>query len=89
MAANSAGQPRVTRRKFVAGALAAPAIIATSKPVSAAEAVSLGMVNTISDAGIKTLGLVKGNVAVADVIDMSFAQAAVAELGPYRKARPG
>jgi NitT/TauT family transport system substrate-binding protein len=38
---------------------------------------------------IKTLGLVKSNVSVADVIDMSFAQAAVAELGPYRKARQG
>jgi NitT/TauT family transport system substrate-binding protein len=38
---------------------------------------------------IKTLGLVKSNVAVADVIDMSFAKAAVAELGPYRKASPG
>jgi NitT/TauT family transport system substrate-binding protein len=33
----------------------------------------------------RSLGLVKGSVAVADVVDMSFARAAVAELGPYRK----
>src|SRR5882757_8418677 len=51
MAANSPGESRLTRRKFATGALAAPAIIAMSKRVSAAEAVSLGMVNTISDAG--------------------------------------
>ncbi|MEA2950389.1 MAG: hypothetical protein QOI40_5719, partial [Alphaproteobacteria bacterium] len=38
---------------------------------------------------VKTLGLVKSAVSVADVIDMSFAKAAAAELGPYRKARPG
>ena len=33
---------------------------------------------------IKTLGLVKSNVAVADIVDMSFAKAAAAELGPYK-----
>lgn len=38
---------------------------------------------------IKTLGLVKSNIAVADVVDMSFARAAAAELGPYKKARAG
>ena len=38
---------------------------------------------------IKTLGLVKSNISVADVVDMSFAKAAVAELGPYQKARAG
>ena len=37
---------------------------------------------------IKTLGLVKSNVAVPDIVDMSFAKAAVAELGPY-KGRTG
>jgi hypothetical protein len=34
---------------------------------------------------VKSLGLVKGNLSVADVVDMSFAKAAVAELGPYRR----
>ena len=34
---------------------------------------------------VRSLGLVKGNISVADVVDMSFAKAAVAELGPYRK----
>ena len=34
---------------------------------------------------VRSLGLVKGNVSVADVVDMSFARAAVAELGPYKK----
>jgi hypothetical protein len=29
----------------------------------------------------KTLGLVKSNVVVADIVDMSFAKAAAAELG--------
>jgi len=38
---------------------------------------------------IKTLGLVRSAVSVADVVDMSFAKAAVAELGPYRRARAG
>ena len=38
---------------------------------------------------IKTLGLVRSNVSVADVVDMSFAKAAVAELGPYRRPRAG
>jgi NitT/TauT family transport system substrate-binding protein len=38
---------------------------------------------------IKTLGLVKGNVSVADIVVASFAKAAVAELGPYKKARAG
>jgi NitT/TauT family transport system substrate-binding protein len=33
----------------------------------------------------RAIGLVKGNVAAADVVDMSFAKAAVAELGPYKK----
>jgi NitT/TauT family transport system substrate-binding protein len=33
---------------------------------------------------IKTLGLVKSNVAVTDIADMSFAKAAAAELGPYK-----
>ena len=37
---------------------------------------------------IKTLGLVKSNVAVTDIVDMSFARAAAAELGPY-KGRAG
>jgi len=37
---------------------------------------------------IKTLGLVKSNVAVPDIVDMSFAKAAAAELGPY-KGRTG
>ena len=37
---------------------------------------------------IKTLGLVKSNVVVADIVDMSFAKAAAAELGPY-KGRSG
>ena len=32
---------------------------------------------------IKTLGLVKSDIAVADIVDMSFARAAAAELGPY------
>jgi NitT/TauT family transport system substrate-binding protein len=51
MAANSPRQSCVTRRTFVAGALAAPAIVAASRRASAADAVSLGMVNTISDVG--------------------------------------
>jgi NitT/TauT family transport system substrate-binding protein len=34
---------------------------------------------------VRSLGLVKGNVSVSDVVDMSFAKAAVAELGPYKK----
>jgi NitT/TauT family transport system substrate-binding protein len=34
---------------------------------------------------VRSLGLVKGNVSATDVVDMSFAKAAVAELGPYRK----
>jgi NitT/TauT family transport system substrate-binding protein len=34
---------------------------------------------------VKSLGLVKGGLSVADVVDMSFAKAAVAELGPYRR----
>jgi NitT/TauT family transport system substrate-binding protein len=34
---------------------------------------------------VRSLGLVKGNVAVADVVDMNFARAAAAELGPYKK----
>ena len=37
---------------------------------------------------IKTLGLVKSNVAVTDIVGMAFAKAAVAELGPY-KGRTG
>jgi NitT/TauT family transport system substrate-binding protein len=37
---------------------------------------------------IKTLGLVKSNVAVTDIVDVSFAKAAAAELGPY-KGRTG
>ena len=32
----------------------------------------------------KTLGLVKSNVVVADIVDMSFTKAAAAELGPYK-----
>lgn len=35
------------------------------------------------EAFIKTLGLVKSDIAVADIVDMSFARAAAAELGPY------
>src|SRR5712672_2633946 len=46
-----ARQIRVTRRKFLVAALAAPAMVAASRRAGAAEAVSLGMVNTISDAG--------------------------------------
>jgi NitT/TauT family transport system substrate-binding protein len=34
---------------------------------------------------IKTLGLVKSNIAVADIVEMSFAKAAAAELGPYTR----
>ena len=37
---------------------------------------------------IKTLGLVESNVAVTDIVDMAFAKAAAAELGPY-KGRTG
>ena len=37
---------------------------------------------------IRTLGLVKSDTAVADIVDMSFARAAAAELGPY-KGRAG
>ena len=37
---------------------------------------------------IKTLGLVKSNVVVADIVDMSFAKAAAAELGPYQGRCP-
>ena len=37
---------------------------------------------------IRTLGLVKSDIAVADIVDMSFARAAAAELGPY-KGRAG
>ena len=37
---------------------------------------------------IKTLGLVKSDIAVADIVDMSFARAAAAALGPY-KGRAG
>ena len=33
----------------------------------------------------KSLGLVQGDVKVEDVVDMSFADAAVKELGPYRR----
>jgi NitT/TauT family transport system substrate-binding protein len=35
---------------------------------------------------IKTLGLVKSNVVVADIVDMSFAKAAAAELGTLQGA---
>jgi NitT/TauT family transport system substrate-binding protein len=49
VAGASSGQARLTRRTFLAGALAAPAV--WSSGASAAEAVALGMVNTISDAG--------------------------------------
>ena len=38
---------------------------------------------------IKTLGLVNASASVDEIVDMSFAKAAVAELGPYRKERPG
>jgi NitT/TauT family transport system substrate-binding protein len=36
------------------------------------------------EAFIKTLGLVKSNIAVADIVDMSLARAAAAALGPYK-----
>jgi NitT/TauT family transport system substrate-binding protein len=32
----------------------------------------------------KSQGLVKGNVRVEDVVDASFVNAAVAQLGPYK-----
>lgn len=40
------------------------------------------------EAFIKTLGLVKSNIAVADIVDMSLARAAAAALGPS-KGRAG
>ena len=36
------------------------------------------------EAFIKTLSLVKSDIAVADIVDMSFARAAAAALGPYK-----
>jgi ABC-type nitrate/sulfonate/bicarbonate transport system substrate-binding protein len=51
MAIHLTARPLMTRRTFTAGVLAAPIIVATSKRASAADTVSLGMVNTISDAG--------------------------------------
>src|SRR3981189_2986189 len=41
----------VTRRTFLTCALATPAVMAGSRLASAADPVSVGMVNTISDAG--------------------------------------
>ena len=35
-------------------------------------------------AALQTLGLVKSNVVVADIVDMSLAIAASAETGPYQ-----
>ena len=40
------------------------------------------LIRTVISAALQTLGLVKSNVVVADIVDMSFAKAAVAELGP-------
>src|SRR5262249_4866641 len=42
---------RVSRRTVVAGLLAAPAVVATLRPLSAAEPVAAGIVNTLSDVG--------------------------------------
>jgi NitT/TauT family transport system substrate-binding protein len=51
MATTSSSPARVTRRTFLSCTLAAPAVMAGSRFASAAEPVSVGMVNTISDAG--------------------------------------
>ena len=42
------------------------------------------LIRTVISAALQTLGLVKSNVVVADIVDMSFAKAAAAELGPYQ-----
>jgi NitT/TauT family transport system substrate-binding protein len=64
MSGASSGQGRLTRRTFLAGAVAAPAVWA--RPASAAEAVALGMVNTISDAGF-FVAEAKGYFKAADI----------------------
>ena len=46
------------------------------------------LIRSVIPAALQTLGLVKSNVAVTDIVDMSFAKAAAAELGPY-KGRSG
>ena len=42
------------------------------------------LIRTVISAALQTLGLVKSNVVVADIVDMSLAKAAAAETGPYQ-----
>jgi NMT1/THI5 like len=51
MATASAERTRLTRRNVLRCVLVAPAVVAGARRASAAEPVSVGMVNTISDAG--------------------------------------
>jgi NitT/TauT family transport system substrate-binding protein len=51
MASRPGTRTCITRRRLVGGMLTAPAVLAAWRPASAAEPVSIGMVNTISDAG--------------------------------------
>ena len=51
MATVSTERTRLTRRNVLRCALVAPAVVAGARRASAAEPVSVGMVNTISDAG--------------------------------------
>ena len=51
MATASTERTRLTRRNVLRCALVAPAVVAGARRASAAEPVSVGMVNTISDAG--------------------------------------
>ena len=51
MATTSSKHARVTRRTVLTCALATPAVMAGSRRASASDTVSVGMVNTISDAG--------------------------------------
>jgi len=63
--------------------------IATRKTFLTRRGIPRGRARGARLAFVKSLGLVKSNISVADVVDMSFARAAVAELGPYRKDRAG
>ena len=47
--------------------------------------VKIGVVNLSTDIAFKELGLVKKDLTLARVVDRTFAEAAVAQLGPYKK----
>jgi hypothetical protein len=42
------------------------------------------LIRSVIPATLQTLGLVKSNVVVADIVDLSFAQAAAADFGPHQ-----